>query len=684
MTNKLANENSPYLLQHAENPVDWYPWGEEALEKARQEDKPVFLSIGYAACHWCHVMEHESFEDLEVAAIMNEHFVNIKVDREERPDIDSIYMDAVVTLTGQGGWPMSVFMTPDGKPFFGGTYFPPVRRYNMPAFREVLLSLAQAWKDKRSQLLEAGQEMTERLQGEARLVRRGDEIEAGNLDQAAFTLAQNYNWKTGGWGSAPKFPQPMVVEFILRKAARGDRMALDMARDVLRAMARGGMYDVVGGGFARYSVDDHWLVPHFEKMLYDNAQLAQVYLYAALLTGEDDFRRVCEETLDFVVRELRHPNGGFYSSLDADSEGEEGKFYVWTAEEIRSAIQDEKEVDFLFAAYQITQAGNFEGKTVLQRRLTDDELAEKFNIPARKVPDRLKGLHQILLEARAQRVRPGTDDKVLVSWNGMMLVAFAEAARYLKRADYLNIARQNADFLLKELHPGDRLLRSWRAGKAAHNAYLEDYAALILGLLALYQSDPDPRWYQRAEDLAEDMALNFRDLEGGFFDTRHDHEPLLRRPKDLQDNATPSGNSLAAMALLQLAALSGKGEWRGMAEEMPGSIQQAALRYPTSFGKWLSALDFAANPVQEAAVLGELDDPATTSLVDVLWETYRPHLLAAISTYPPPEGSPALLNDRPLKDGLPTVYICENFVCRQPLNDPQELSRLLKGESHLD
>jgi uncharacterized protein len=680
MTNKLANENSPYLLQHAENPVDWYPWGKEALEKAKLEHKPIFLSIGYAACHWCHVMEHESFEDPQTAAIMNEHFVNIKVDREERPDLDSIYMDAVVALTGQGGWPMSVFMTPDGKPFFGGTYFPPVRRYNMPSFREVLLSIAHSWREKHDQILEAGQEMAGHLSSEGRLLRRGDAIDPEFLDQAALNLAQNYDWKKGGWGGAPKFPQPMAVEFLLRKASLGDRMAADIASHVLKKMAKGGMYDVVGGGFARYSVDDQWLVPHFEKMLYDNAQLAQVYLYAGLLTGEYDFIRVCEETLDFVLREMRHPEGGFYSSLDADSEGEEGKFYVWSPEEIRNAIPIDEDVDFLFAAYHVTDRGNFEGKNVLQRDLSDETLAEKFVMPVEEVPGRLKTIHQQLLRARSQRVRPGTDDKVLVSWNGMMLAAFAEAARYLKNPDYLHAARQNAAFLLAAMHPNDRLLRSWRAGKAAHNAYLEDYAALILGLLALYQSDPDPKWYARAEELGQDMISNFADPEGGFFDTRHDHEPLLRRPKDLQDNATPSGNSLASTALLQLAALSGKGEWRDRAEEMLGSIQQAAVRYPTSFGKWLSALDFAVQPIQEAAVLGDLDDPRTRSLQDVLWETYRPHLVAAAATFPPPEGSPELLKDRPLQDGLPSIYLCQNFICRRPTNDSEELRRALKGE----
>jgi uncharacterized protein len=680
MVNRLTHENSPYLLQHIDNPVDWYPWGEEALQKARQEDKPIFLSIGYAACHWCHVMAHESFEDPNIAAIMNEHFVNIKVDREERPDLDSIYMNAVVALTGQGGWPMSVFLTPDGKPFYGGTYFPPVRRYNMPSFVEVLHSVARAWQDNRDQLLKSSDEITSHIQSEIKLGQAGEGISEELLQQASLNLAQTYDWIHGGWGSAPKFPQPMAIEFLLRKAAQGDKFALEIAYHALRAMAKGGMYDVVGGGFARYSVDDRWLVPHFEKMLYDNAQLAKVYLYGYLLTGDLSLRKVCEATLDFIIRELRHPEGGFFSSLDADSEGEEGKFYVWTSKEIRQALGNQEDEEFITAAYNVTDGGNFEGKTVLQRALDDKDLASRFEISEEEVAERFERIHEQLRIVRSARMRPGTDDKVLTSWNGMMLTAFAEAARYLKRPDYLKIAIENANFLLNVLHPEDRLLRSWRNGIARHNAYLEDYASLILGLLALYQTDSNPRWYQAATDLGENMLYHYQDPEGGFFDTRDDHEPLLTRPKDLQDNATPSGNAMAALGLIQLSALKGSQPWSEIAEKMMGVIQQATARYPTSFAKWLIGLDLAHSGVQEVAILGNPEDDRTADLVKALWSKFRPRVVAAISNYPAPEKSPPLLEGRALKDNSPTAYVCQNFVCLQPVNRSEDLIRQLEND----
>jgi uncharacterized protein len=674
MANKLANENSPYLLQHAGNPVDWYPWGEEALAKARKEDKPIFLSIGYAACHWCHVMEHESFEDPETARIMNEHFINIKVDREERPDIDSIYMNAIVAMTGQGGWPMSIFLTPQGEPFWGGTYFPPVRRYNMPAFREILLSIANLWDNDRDQLLRSSQEITEHLKSAPQMASGRQQLSLEKLNQAALVLAQSYDWKDGGWGAAPKFPQPMSIEFALRMAERGDKMLLDVAMHALEAMSRGGMYDVIGGGFARYSTDAVWLVPHFEKMLYDNAQLAQVYLYAYLLTGEKRFRRTCEETLDFVLRELTHPLGGFFSSLDADSEGVEGKFYVWTPAEIRGTLEDEQDYQFFIAAYDIQEEGNFECQNVLQRALDDSALAEAFDINPEQVTERLQKLHVTLLKARAGRVRPATDDKVLVSWNGLMLVAFAEAARYLKRDDYLVVAMRNADFLLTQLHPQERLLRAWREGQARHNAYLEDYGALILGLLALYQSDPQPRWYDWARRLTEDMLANFRDPSGyGFFDTRSDHEALITRPRDLQDNAIPSGSSLAVTALLQIASFEGRGDWREVAEKALEVILAAAARYPTAFVKWLSAMDFAIGPIKEIVVLGEPDDPGRQALLEVVWGTYRPRLVAAISSDPPGDLGPALLIGRQVVNEQATAYVCQNFTCHMPVNDPHRL-----------
>jgi uncharacterized protein len=677
LANRLVDSNSPYLLQHANNPVNWYPWGEEALEKAKHDDKPIFISIGYAACHWCHVMAHESFEDPAIAALMNDSFVNIKVDREERPDLDNIYMGAVVAMSGHGGWPMSVFLTPDGQPFFGGTYFPPVPRHNLPSFRDVLTSVSRAWKEDREKIIEASETYTQHLRSLVHFEAQSSAIQVEDLDQAAIGLAQTYDWKNGGWGQAPKFPQPMAIEFLLRRATRGDKLALDIAAHALRSMARGGMYDVVGGGFARYSTDNKWLVPHFEKMLYDNAQLASVYLHAYLLTRDVNFLRVCEETLDFVMREMIDPVGGFYSSIDADSEGEEGKFYVWTAEEILKTINDPEDIELLIAAYDITDRGNFEGKNVLQRVLDDSSLAERFQMSPEDVAGRLERLHTALLRERNKRVRPGTDDKVLVSWNALMLVVFSEAGRYLKRKRYIDMAIRNAEFLLSHLLLDNQLYRSWRAGKAMHSAYLEDYAGLILGLLALYQSNPDPRWFSSALKLAEFLLMHFQDPEGGFFDTPDEHENLIIRPKDVQDNATPSGNALAAYALLQLAAYQGRPEFDDLAERMFCLVLPAAKRYPTVFSYWLCAADFSLNLPLEVAILGDSGNEATEKLVEALWSVYRPNLVAAISPFPPPPNSPVLLNDRSLFNGMPSAYVCRSFVCKLPVNDPEGLHQQL-------
>jgi hypothetical protein len=445
-------------------------------------------------------------------------------------------------------------------------------------------------------------------------------------------------------------------------------------------MSKGGMYDVVGGGFARYSVDDKWLVPHFEKMLYDNAQLARVYLYAYLITGEKNFLRVCEKTLDFVLREMSHPDGGFYSSLDADSEGEEGKFYLWTAEEIEEVIKDSKEIQFFKAAYDITPEGNFEGRIVLQRVLDDENLSEQFGIGIDLIPERLERLHKKLLDARKKRVRPATDDKVLVAWNALMMTTFSEAGRYLGREDYTQAAARNAQFLLDQLHDSERLLRAWREDQANHNAYLEDYAALILGLMSLYQSDPDPHWFSWSMRLAQDIVANFRDPQGGFFDTRDDHEKLITRPKDIQDNATPSGSALAVTALLNLSAYTGKTEWREIAEDSLVKLQRTAIRHPTAFAQWLNALDFALGEIHEVVILGDPDDHNTKILVDTLWDAYRPRMVAAISNYPPTKGSPALLQDRTLLGNQPTAYVCQDFVCLSPVNHPDDLKTQLEGE----
>jgi uncharacterized protein YyaL (SSP411 family) len=678
MPNQLIHENSPYLLQHANNPVDWYPWGEEALTKAKAENKPIFLSIGYAACHWCHVMEHESFEDPETAALMNENFINIKVDREERPDLDSIYMQATNAMTGSGGWPMSVFLTPDLRPFYAGTYFPPVRRYNMPAFKDVLLSMANAWKEQRDEIDRVGAQVLQHIQPQVLATDGKDSFTEQSLEDATKALLDGYDWGNGGWGGAPKFPQPMTVEFLLRRAlsiSPQREQALKASLHILNAMARGGMYDVVGGGFARYSVDNFWRVPHFEKMLYDNAQLALAYLHGFLVTGEHKFRQVCEETLDFILREMTHPMGGFYSSLDADSEGEEGKFYVWKQDELQNALGED--FDFFKAAYGITSQGNWEGKTVLQRALDDATLAARFKMYPVAVLQKLSQSHRQLLQVRSERVRPGTDDKILVMWNALALAAFAESARYLGRKDYLEAATRNARFLLENLYVNERLLRSWRDGQAKHNAYLEDYAGLILALLSLYQSDSNPEWYITALKLADEMVTHFSDPQGGFFDTRDDHEALLVRPKDIQDNATPSGNALAAIALLQLSAYGDRVEWRDLAETMLGTVQNAVLRYPTAFANWLCAADFAVGPTHEVAIVGDPTNLKTQDLITTLWKNYRPRQVSAISVSPPPTGSPALLNDRPLLNGQATAYVCQGFICLQPTNDPTEMDAQL-------
>jgi uncharacterized protein YyaL (SSP411 family) len=680
MPNQLVNESSPYLLQHVNNPVNWYPWGEEAIARARTENKPIFLSIGYAACHWCHVMAHESFEDEETAAFMNEHFVNVKVDREERPDLDAIYMQATVAMTGSGGWPMSVFLTPDLKPFYTGTYFPPVQRYNMPAFRDVLAGIARAWQAEPEEIVRVSGQVASHLQQALTSDQSSETMfSQDQLTAVAKALVESYDWGYGGWGMAPKFPQAMTIEFLLRRHVAGNEDALRAAVHVLKAMSRGGMYDVVGGGFSRYSVDNFWRVPHFEKMLYDNAQLVLAYLHAWQITKDLQFKQIVIETLEFVARELTHPAGGFYSSLDADSEGEEGKFYVWTLTEIREVLGDESE--FFEAAYGVAERGNWEGKTVFQRALDDASLAARFKLDPKTVRDKLAENHARLLAARASRTRPGTDDKVLTAWNGLMLAAFAEASRAIDEPDlqhkYLIMATRNADFLLDALRPNGKLKRSWRQGKITNEVFLEDYAALILGLLGLYQTDFQTKWFASAQELAEEMIDLFNDPTGGFFDTSKEAEELLLRPKDLQDNATPSGNALACEALLRLAAFTDNGRYRDLAERSLGLITHHALRYPTSFGRWLSAADFAVANVKQVAVMYSSELEEARELLQNIQMAYRPNLIVAASSHPASENAPTLLVDRPLKQQKPTVYVCEGFVCKTPVTTISDLQGLL-------
>jgi len=682
MPNHLINENSPYLLQHANNPVDWYPWGEEALNKSKTENKPIFLSIGYAACHWCHVMEHESFEDAETAAFMNEHFINIKVDREERPDLDNIYMQATIAMTGSGGWPMSVFLTPDLKPFYAGTYFPPVQRYNMPSFLEVLSGLSNAWVNDRKEVEKTSGKVFQHLNTQIKS-EDGEGLTRDHLDAIAKAIQESYDWGYGGWGDAPKFPQPMALEFLMHHSSAHKTDEYNkLIKHYLYAMARGGMYDVVGGGFSRYSTDNQWRVPHFEKMLYDNALLVRAYLHAWQFTRDPFYKRVVKETLEFIAKEMTHAQGGFYSSLDADSEGEEGKFYVWMLDEVREILKDE--AAFFEAAYGITAKGNWEGKTVLQRSMDDTALAARFQINVETVPTKLAESHSKLYAARAGRIRPGTDDKILTAWNGLMLAAVAEAARVLADTDapvdtYRDLAVRNAEFLLTKLRPKGQLRRAWRDEKTTNEVFLEDYAALILGLIELYQTDFNNKWFVAARELADEMIERFSDPEGGFFDTPIDGKNLLFRPKDVQDNATPSGNALACEALIKLAAFTDNGTYRDIAEQAFGLVTKFTIRYPLGFARWLTAAELAAGTLKQVAVVGEAEDPDFQRLLKSIQVEYRPSVVVAASSSLEKENVPALLHDRPMMDEKATAYVCEGFVCKQPTTEIETLIEQLNS-----
>jgi uncharacterized protein YyaL (SSP411 family) len=675
MANRLIKETSPYLLQHAHNPVDWYRWGPEALQRARKEDRPIFLSIGYSACHWCHVMEHESFEDPTVAAVMNEHFINIKVDREERPDLDQIYMAAVVAMTGHGGWPMSVFLTPDGVPFYGGTYFPPVSRQGMPAFIDLLRAIADAWRHRRDEIAQSGTGLINHIRGQGAPA-AALALNPGALEAAYRTLERQFDIAHAGWGGAPKFPQPMALEFLLRVHVRtGERSALTMVESTLTKMAQGGIYDQLGGGFHRYATDAVWLVPHFEKMLYDNAQLARVFTHAWQVTKTPLFRRVAEETLDYLLREMADRAGGFYSSQDADSEGEEGKFFVWTLDEIRKVLGDDAG---LFAdAYGVTERANFEGKNILHVSPDAQRLADRLGLAQEEIESRLARARRVLFHRREERVRPNLDDKVLAAWNGLALAAFADAARAFSRDDYGRAAEANAAFLLREMQtPDGRLLRAWRGGRARLDAYLEDYANVIAGVLTLYETTFDARWYVEARRLADAMIEHFRDSAGGFFDTSDDHETLVIRPKDIQDNATPSGSAMAATVLLRLATLTGEGRYRGLAEGALRAVQPLAGTYPTSFAQWLCALDFALGRPREIAIIGDPSAADTRALLEVVGRTYRPNQVVALGR---PGQTPVvpLLGERTPVDGRATAFVCEGFTCRLPVTDPEALASQL-------
>jgi uncharacterized protein YyaL (SSP411 family) len=655
MANRLAQETSPYLLQHRENPVDWYPWGEEALERARELDRPLLLSVGYSACHWCHVMERESFEDPATAAYMNEHFVCVKVDREERPDVDALYMEAVQTISGQGGWPMTVFCDPDGVPFYGGTYFPPEQSRGMPSFRMVMEAVVDAFARRREELRRRAPETRARL-GAIGAIEPAAELPGAELLEGALAaLRESADNVHGGFGGAPKFPPASTLELLL---ARGET---DHVERTLDAMMAGGIYDQLAGGFSRYSVDGAWLVPHFEKMLYDNALLARAYLHGWQALGHERYRRVCEETLDWALREMRGPEGGFYSALDADSEGEEGRFYVWTPAQMREALGDgaAAAIDF----YGVTEAGNFEGGNVLRRA----------GGAAAPEPQGLEAARGALLAARSERARPGLDEKRLAAWNALMLAALAETGAALGREDYLGAARRCAEFLLSELRDErGRLLRTYKDGEGRLNAYLEDHAFLLEALLTLYEGSFEPRWYEAAEALADTTVERFGDPQrGGFFSTSGDHEELIARRKEIGDHPIPSGNSAMALGLLRLAALSGNRAYERQAEGVLRLFAKAAPRQPDAFAHLLRALDFQLSPVKEVALIG--DDLA--ELASVVRSEHQPHLVLAGG----PEGSdiPPLLANRTEVDGAAAAYVCEHFACQAPVTAPQQLTEIL-------
>jgi uncharacterized protein len=669
MPNRLAKESSPYLLQHKDNPVDWYPWGEEALSRAQSEDKPILLSIGYSACHWCHVMERESFEDDGTARRMNQDFVCIKVDREERPDVDDLYMEAVQAITGQGGWPLTAFLDPEGVPFHGGTYFPPEPRQGMPSFGQVMDAVIDAYRNRRDEIENASSQIREGLGAVGRIEAGEEPLAPEMLGEAISALQRVADPNHGGFGGAPKFPPAAALEFLLARGAGGslDQRPLGHVSFTLDRMAAGGIYDHVGGGFARYATDAIWMVPHFEKMLYDNAQLARAYLHGFQVFGHERYRRVCEETLDWALREMRGPEGGFYSALDADSEGEEGKFYVWTEDELEEVLKETDLADLtiqqILGYWGVSRAGNFEGKSIL------------FVAGGRGVrePAGIEEAKQALLARRDQRIRPGLDDKRVCSWNGLMVAALADAGAVLGREDYLVAARECAAFVLEQMRDGEgRLLRSYKDGSARILGYLEDHALMLQGLLALYEATYEPRWFEAAREMADAMIERFGDTErGGFFTTASDAEQLIARRKDLGDHPIPSGNSAAAYGLLRLAALTGEARYEDLAVGTMRLFAKPATEHPDGFGHLLLALDFHLASTRELALAG--DDLA--AMTAVATAKLRPYLVRAGG----PDGTtePPLMQGRHAVDGKPAAYVCENFSCKAPVTEPAELERLL-------
>ncbi len=672
-TNRLIHETSPYLLQHAHNPVDWYPWGEEALSRAKSENRPIFLSIGYSACHWCHVMERESFENEEIAALLNEKFVAIKVDREERPDIDSIYMQAVQMMTGHGGWPMSMFLTPEGVPFYGGTYFPPDDSRGMPGFRRVLKHVSDAWRHQKDQVDAAGREIRAALARSVLPPSDGQPLSREELDRMSLAIASGYDAAHGGFGGAPKFPPSMMLEFLLEVVSRGGPEQLaPMIEETLRKMARGGIYDQIGGGFHRYSVDERWLVPHFEKMLYDNALLARIYLHAWQWSGDDLFRRIARETLDFVEREMTSEEGGFFSTLDADSEGEEGRFYVWSRDEVMEALGEEEGLIFC-TLYDATERGNWEGANILNIPRDPQVVADDFGISMERLSEIAAHGKCRLYGKRSERVRPGRDEKILAGWNGWMLGAFAEAALAFNEPRYRQIASRSAAFLVERMQVDRKLRRSYKDGAARIPGLLEDHAGVAWGLIRAFEATQEMRWLVHARSLAEDIIDRFPDrTDGGFFDTPDDHERLITRPKDPFDNATPAGNSVAIDVLQKLALYFAEPSFERAAREGLRALFPLARRYPSGFGFLLCDAEWDVSRPLEIALTGEPESAAFQELLTAIGEAWIPHriLVWKPAELPVMEGRDA---DRT------AVWICEQYTCREPITDVKALREALRS-----
>ena len=686
--NRLAQETSPYLLQHKDNPVDWYPWGDEAFSVAKSQDKPVFLSVGYSSCHWCHVMERESFENAEIATLMNELFVNIKVDREERPDVDSIYMSAVQSMTGHGGWPMSVFLSPDGAPFYGGTYFPHEDRGGMPSFPRVLTAVAEAYRDRHGEITQSATRVVNAISAQSRARMSIEPITHSMFHSAYRHLAPEFDWQNGGIGLQPKFPQPMMYEFLLTHSAlQGNETAHEFVELTLTKMARGGIYDQIGGGFHRYSVDSVWLVPHFEKMLYDNGQLVSLYLHAWQRSRNPQFEKVVEETLNYLDREMRDPRAGaFYSATDADSEGEEGKFFVWQVSELDKVLGSEL-ADIAKTYWDATRFGNFEGQNILYMHRTDESVATQLGLSVEELASKIGETRRLLYVARLNRVPPMTDDKVITSWNALVMRAFAEAGAVFGRDDWIEIAVRNAEFILERLVNDDgRLMRSCKSDSdsvAKILGFLEDYAYLADALTHLYEATFDLRWLEEAEHLCDAMVELFWDpADAAFYDTGSDQEELIIRPRDTFDNAQPCGSSAASMALLRCAEFTGNVDLERIAVANLRSMRELMERAPSAFAWWLQAAEFYANPIKQVVIVGNRENPGTRALLHEAQRGFNPdRIVALMEPDDDADGGLPLFAGRRMIDGKPTSYVCQNYACELPVNDVEALVAQLDGDS---